>query len=150
MTIQLYDVGLIPCTANKNPHGLTPLTLYKGGPLSLMVRHARQRCKRIVIMSAKYGLLEEDAQVQYYDTFIGDLTMEQKLDLIDCVREDLDCIAWKKATVLSYLWKPYWAVFQQANESRFQLNVRTPYMGIPSLILYKILSNELKSDIARR
>ncbi len=148
--MQKYDVGLIPCTASKNPEGLTPLTLYKGGPFSLMVRHARQRCKRIVIMSAKYGLLEESDRVQYYDTFIDDLTDDQKFLLMRGVRDTLNCIMWRNSSVLSYLWKPYWAVFSEANEPRYHIKVRTPYMGTPSLVLYKVLSNELQSDITRR
>lgn len=150
--MQRYDIGLIPCTATKNPHGLTPLTLYKGGPFSLMVNHARQRCKRIVIMSAKYGLLEENAKVQYYDTFIGDLNEDERRALVRNVQLSFLFDGWQGASILSYLWKPYWAVFNQALQEFPGLKVRvaTPYMGTPSLVLYKVLSNELKSDIARR
>jgi len=136
----MFDIGLVPCTATKNPQGVTPLTLYKGGPFSLMVRHARQRCKRIVIMSAKYGLLEENARVQYYDTFIGDLDAGARQELMVRVRSQLKDM--QGQTALSYLWKPYYSVLQIANV--WDIPVATPYMGLPSLVLYKVLSNEIK------
>lgn len=137
-----YQVGLIPCTASKNPAGQTPLSLYKGGPFSLMVRHALQRCDRVVIMSAKYGLLETWDRVRYYDTFIDNLTaaewQELRVRVQDQIRTRL-----VGGKCLSYLWRPYWRLFDAANIHG--VSVDTPYMGKPSLVLYKILSHEIQA-----
>ncbi len=144
-----YDFALVPCTSTKNPAAVTPLSLYTGPSLRLMVPHARQRCARIVVMSAKYGLLEEGDRVGYYDTFISDLDGSQKQELMVRIRQQLKGLQGQRG--LSYLWKPYDQVLQVANT--WNIPVDAPYLGLPSLVLYKVLSDETKkhsSSSARR
>ena len=102
-----YDIGVIPCTSGKRPEGLTPLTLYKGLPFSLMMRHAQQRCRVILIMSAKYGLLELTDPVSWYEAYLPELSASERGKLLSLLRAQ----ALKKLVGRKVLWYPnraYW------------------------------------------
>lgn len=147
-----YDVALIPCTAKKNPEGLTPLTLYRGSVFSTTMRHAQQRAATIIIMSAKYGLLHLSDPVRYYDTYIGDLTPDQRKALVYRIQNkpfvELLLPAKERPDdqprILSYLPAAYWEVFAEALPG-FAKNVRRPYKSLPMLKLISVLSNEIKN-----
>ncbi len=146
MNGERYDVALIPCTATKHATGRTPLTLYKGGPFSLMIRHAQQRADLILIMSAKYGLIDVDADVFYYNAYLPDLTPQARARLIVRLRsqiEDRHSLL-MGGRVLSYLSKAYYEALAEA-DALVAVNVRRPYKKLPMLPLFKILSNEIKS-----
>jgi len=140
-----YDVALIPCTASKHATGRTPLTLYKGGPFSLMIRHAQQRADLILIMSAKYGLIDINADVFFYNAYLPDLTPQARARLIVRLRDQID----KRygllhdGRVLSYLSKAYHGALEEANMS-VASRLHRPYKKLPMLPLFRILSNEIK------
>lgn len=138
-----YDIGVIPCTSGKRPEGLTPLTLYKGGPFSLMMRHAQQRCRVILIMSAKYGLLELTDPVSWYEAYLPELSASERGKLLSLLRAQ----ALKKLVGRKVLWYPsrgYWEAMAEACPEVIPSVIR-PYRKLPSLRLFKVLSNEIKN-----
>lgn len=138
-----WGLALIPCTAGKRIDGQTPLSLYKGGPFALMMNHARQRAERIMIMSAKYGLLNLDEPISWYDAFLPNLDPQARARLIVRMRGQIDP-GWSQTRVLSYLPKAYYETLLEANPPVVS-TFRRPYRKLPSLVLYKILSNEIKN-----
>ncbi len=81
MKLRRYQLGIIPCTKTKNPVGITPVTLYRSTPFSLMMRHALQRCDQILVLSAKHGFLGLKDHVTFYDASLSDLTREERIAL---------------------------------------------------------------------
>lgn len=77
MNPRRWDVGFISCSASKNPTGTTPATLYRGNIFATQMKHAMQRCDQIIIVSAKYGLLQLTDSVSWYDQYLGGMTEEQ-------------------------------------------------------------------------
>lgn len=142
MPAHRYDIALIPCTKTKNPVGVTPATLYKGGPFSLMMQHAQQRCDRIVIMSAKFGLLKMDDRVHDYEAYLPALTEGERTKLEYLMRiqaERLD-----GGSICSYLSKAYYDFLADCVPLETMARVRRPYRKLPMLTLYRVLSNEIK------
>lgn len=113
MNTPRYDLGVIACSASKYPVAAAPAVgLYKGAPFSIAFKHAQQRCDRILIMSAKHGLVWPQQVLPWYDLFIGSLTEGQKKELVEKMREVVASLALK--TVLSYLPQAYHELFIQA------------------------------------
>lgn len=146
MKPRTYDFGLIPCTSGKRPDGLTPLTLYKGGPFSLMMRHAQQRCGEILIMSAKYGLLGLQDPVRYYDAYLPDLTEAERAALAWRIKssEKLLGASAPGTRILSYLPRAYHE-FLAGAKPEIVGALKRPYANLPSLSLYAVLSHEIKN-----
>lgn len=143
MNPERWDLALIPCTASKHLTGITPITLYKGGPFSLMMRHAQQRADQILIMSAKYGLLGLGDSVSWYDKYLGNLSPQEHARLVVRLRGQIDP-GWSGGRVLSYLPKVYFETLLEANPAVVGAFHR-PYRKLPSLRLFKVLSNEIKN-----
>lgn len=140
-----YDLAIIPCTSGKNPEGLTAATLYKGGPFSLMMRHANQRCEAVVIMSAKYGLLRPSDPVRYYDAYLPELNAQERAELIQRIRDIPWVEAYKAKRICSYLPEAYFQCLAEAKPALCaSIAMRRPYRSLPMLTLYKVLSNEIK------
>jgi len=107
-----------------------------------MMRHAQQRCDKILIMSAKYGLLEMDSPVSYYDAYLPTLTEAERARLVEQLRCQIvpgwDC----SSRVLSYLPKAYYEFLAEVKPA-LASKLHRPYRKLPMLTLYKILSNEV-------
>lgn len=152
MTPRRWQVGIIPCTSTKNPNATTARSLYRGGPFATMMTHARQRCDRIFIMSALFGLIPEDHSVHYYDLYLGDHTKAQRAEYLrllapqsaelrGMLRIDPDGSRYQ---VLSYLPQMYHDVLMEADPI-LKHWYRRPYAHIRSLTMFSILSNEIKN-----
>lgn len=139
-----YDVGLIPCSSSKRPGGVTPTSLYKGGTFALLFRNAHQVSKRVVIMSAKYGLLELEDPVRWYELWLRDLDETQRRKLIDKIRGQLTAPRWSGVSVGSYLPTAYQQVFDAAGQG-LDITVTRIMAGVPYTQYYKTLSDALKS-----
>lgn len=137
-----FQLALIPCTAKKNAIGMTPLTLYKGGPFALMMKHAQQRADTILIMSAKYGLLHLSDPVRYYDAYVPNLSQVERVALIERIKKQAQDLG--SLSTLSYLPRAYFEVLAEA-APEWSKTIRRPYKTLPSLTLFKVLSNEIKS-----
>ena len=137
-----YDLGLVACTRAKNPTGINARTLYRGGTFSLIMRHAMQRCDRVMIMSGKYGLLNMDDPIRYYDTFVNTLTAEERAALIERCRVQLQPL--RGLRVLSYLWIPYYSLLLEA-DATIAAGFHRPYNGLPTMpaTLQKTLTREV-------
>lgn len=140
---QRYALALIPCTAKKRPEGRTPATLYMGGPFSLMMRHAQQRCDAVIIMSALYGLLRLSDPVSYYDAYIPDLDAEERTLLIGRIRGQTWVRSFEGQRICSYLPQEYYALLAEALPELAK-TIRRPYAGLPSLVMFRHLSNEIQ------
>lgn len=158
MTARRYELAIIPCTRAKNPLGVTPLTLYRSTPFSVMIKHAQQRCGRILIMSAKYGLLRPDDRITNYDVYLPQLRPEERAKL----RGEL-CSQWRREKlvevppegVLSYLPKAYYDFLAETSHfADWAPRIRRPYKSLSLLKLVEVLSNEIKGfetpGLARR
>lgn len=158
MTARCYELGLIPCTKTKNPIGVTPLTLYRSSPFALMLRHAQQRCRRILIMSAKYGLLQPDDRITYYDAYLPTLTPEQRFKLQQDLAAGINrlrLLEVNPSQVLCYLPRVYYSCLLEVDAlEEWVPFIHRPYKSLPSLTLMKVLSNEIKGfetpGLARR
>lgn len=135
-----YDLGIIPCTKTKNVNGQTARTLYTGGPFSLFIRHAQQRCTRVVIMSAKYGILQLDHAVNYYDATMATLTIEQRAELLVKLREQLQ--RYVGLRTLAYVPKVYYEIALEALPPVVGGWDR-PYKTMPMLPLWARLKKEI-------
>lgn len=141
-----WHVGLVACSASKRPGGLTPLTLYKGAPFSITMQHACQRCDRVLIMSAKYGLLDLHDPVQYYDTYLGDLDAAERLALQRRIYDSSKLHYLPDGVrILSYLPEAYHALLVEALPHLASVRVRRPYAHIRSLTMMAILSKEIRN-----
>jgi len=151
MSARRYEIGLIPCTKTKSPIGITPPTLYKGGPFSLMMRHAQQRCDRVIIMSAYFGLLKMDDRVHDYEAYLPGLDEAARRALALRIVERSDLL--DGASICSYLPKAYYEFLAAVIDPQIVQRIRRPYRNLPMLSLYKVLSNEIKgheTGLARR
>ena len=142
MIPERWHVGLIPCTNGKNPAGLTPATLYRGGTFSLMMKHASQRCDEIIIMSARYGLLRLSDPVRWYDAYLPNLSPEERAELIVKLQGQAAMLEGRR--ILSYLTHAYAACFEEALPS---IKARRPYAGLPHMpaIFQLVLTNEVRN-----
>lgn len=103
-----YQLGIIPCTRTKNKNGKTARTLYHGGPFSQRMQHAMARCDRILILSAKYGLIPPEHPVEWYEAFLPTLSTEARAALAQEVQLQLLFINLPPpGRVLSYLPESY-------------------------------------------
>lgn len=145
MRVERWAVGLVACSASKRPDGLTPLTLYKGSPFSITMQHACQRCDRVLIMSAKYGLLDLSDPVRYYDTYLGDLDERQRAALCQRIRDGgkLSGVD-PKVRILSYVPEVYHELLIEALP-HLAPQIRRPYAHIRSLTMLAILSKETRN-----
>lgn len=158
MTARTYELGLIPCTRSKNPIGVTPLTLYRSSPFSTMMNHARQRCRRILIMSAKYGLLELDDRVAFYEAYLPTLDGFQLAKLKTDLKSKIlakRLLEIEPAQVLSYLPKAYYECLASIDVAEtWAAGIHRPYKSLSLLTFMKVLSYETKGfespGIARR
>lgn len=158
MSARRYQLALIPCTKAKNPVGITPLTLYRSTPFSLMVRHAQQRCESVLIMSAKYGLLRLNDRIAFYEAYLPALNEQQQTALRDELRYKIRehrILQIPGAQVLSYLPRAYFEFLASTDlTSTWAPSIHRPYKNLPSLTLMKVLSHEIAgfetSGIARR
>lgn len=139
-----WDVGLIPCTKAKKPTGINARTLYRGGTFSLLMRHAHQRCDKVMIMSAKYGLVDLDHPMQYYDQFVDAQTTQERLELLAKVRGQIQEL--KGLRVISYLWHSYHSILVEADPT-IANQLRRPYKGIPTMPAYlqAIITREISN-----
>ena len=152
-----YDLALIPCTKMKNPMGVTPVSLYRSSPFSITMRHAQQRCGRVLIMSAKYGLLDLTDRVAYYDWFIATLTEEQRVAMLAELQVSIEAkriLNYEPPRVLSYLPALYFQTLAELTGWQWAMTVHRPYKTLPSLTMMKVLANETKgfgtTGLARR
>jgi hypothetical protein len=159
VTARRYELGIIPCSKAKNVLGVTPLTLYRSTPFSVMVKHAQQRCGRILIMSAKYGLLKLDDRVANYNTYLPTLRGDHRAKLartIDECAHQLKLLEIHPRQVLSYLPEAYYRFLasEVPDLEEWASEIRRPYKGLPMINLVKVLSNEIKGfetpGLARR
>lgn len=103
-----------------------------------------QRCDKVMIMSAKYGLVSMTEPLRYYDLFINDLDADQlsqlKQKLITQVKE----LEGKK--VLCYLWIPYFEVIRSV-APEIANKFKRPYLGLPTMpaALQAILTREVQN-----
>ena len=152
-----WDLGLIPCSATKNPSATTAQTLYRGGPFATMMKHARQRCDKIIIMSARYGLLLPHDPVVWYEAYLPDLDANERRFLAQRIQMQLlfpDRSLWPGARVLSYLPLAYHqflrgtqGVGELAVEPGFTAHwrYRRPYHNLPSLVMISTLVHEIRN-----
>ena len=145
-----WDLGIIPCTSGKHADGVTPLTLYKGGPFATMIRHAQQRCDHVLIMSAKFGLLRLDDPVSYYDAYLPKLPpqMRERLrertagQLAENIPQALRK-PWNERRVLSYLPEAYHDFLMVVAAESYKHVFRRPYAHLGMLTMIATLSAEI-------
>ena len=140
---KLYELAIIACTATKNPMGKTAMTLYRGGPFSLNVRHAQMRADKLLIMSAKYGLLRPDDPVEYYDLYLPDLFGFEREELVELVSQQGKALELLKVgRAISYLPLAYFALLEEALPA-FAERMDRPFKGVGMMRAWKIMSEEL-------
>ena len=135
-----YDVGIIACSRTKRPGADRALTLYRGGPFQLSFRHASKFCRRVLIMSAKYGLIEPDARGSLYDVTIFGLKPIERAALLDLLADQM--LPLSDLDVLSYLPKVYWETCHEALPPVAEQWDR-PYRRLPMKPAWARLSAEL-------
>lgn len=141
-----YSLGIIPCTKTKRADGKTARTLYAGGPFSLFMRHALQRCDVVMIMSARYGLLELNASVRYYDATMGTLTSVERQELIRKLRMQMPWLVGRRT--LAYVPKVYYEVALEACPG-IAASWHRPYKTLPMLPLWALLKREIEDHEQR-
>lgn len=138
--MKLYELGIVPCTKTKNPTAQTAQTLYRGGPFSLMMRHAVLYCERVIIMSAKHGLLDLNEKVTYYDAYLPNLSRSERDVFVNKLSDQLLKI--ESFETLSYLPKVY---FDACCEALPQVTEtwHRPFKHLPMHTCWKVLSEEI-------
>lgn len=137
-----YDLAILPCSARKDPYGTTALSLYKSGRTLMILKHARQRARGFIFMSAKYGLLRPDDPVSNYDEFLGAFTGPQRDALAQVIREQIKAgILGDGGRILSYVPIDYLRLLLTADPGV----IRAPYLGLALFDFNKVISNETKN-----
>lgn len=144
-----FDLALIPCSASKaqTGHAVTAASLYTGSPFQLMLRHAQTRAPRIIIMSAKYGLLELDQRISYYDRYIKDLSSRQRMELEADIAQQWRCKfpqGIRAERVLSYLPRAYHDVLGNAIGPELTAKMMRPWHSTRLLTMMAQLSRDLQ------
>lgn len=145
-----YELAILPCTKAKNPQGTTARTLYTGGVFPLMMRHAQQRADKILILSGKYGLIELDHHVSWYEAWLPELDPEARKALAREVQLQLLFYS-PKPPVISYLPRAYHDFFRGVNgdgvEPGFTADwiYRRPFAKVAFTRYFVTFYNEIKS-----
>lgn len=140
--IRRYNLALIPCSERKNPVGSTARSLYRGAGFSLMMRHAAQNSERILILSARHGLLSPEDEVHWYNTYLPNLNQTEKSRLVLKIKQQLVNYPWSQGTIISYLPEAYYRLMEEV-DPLFASKIARPYKGVRLLSLYKTLALEL-------
>jgi len=139
-----YDVGIIPCTSQKWPDGKTPMSLYRGPPFNAMVLHAQQRCKEILFLSAKHGLIRANEPIDWYDVYLPNLSDKERAVLIEQIRAKPWVELYAGKRILSYLPKAYFELLAEAKPA-LCATMRRPYKRLGNLQTIQILRAETKN-----
>ena len=139
-----YASALVACSAKKNPYATTARSLYRGSLFMLSMRHAMHKAERVLIMSAKYGLLRPEDQVRHYDAYLPELSAAERAALLARIRAQADLVT-SSGRLLSYLPAAYWELLAEALP---ELEGKTdrPYKGIRLLTLCARLAGEIKAE----
>lgn len=146
MKPERWDIALIPCTKSKNPQATTARMLYKSAGFTLMMKHAAQRTDRILIMSAKYALLELSDQVANYDAYLPTLSRSERQALLDRIWDQTrqrQLITGKR--VLSYLPKAYHDALVEVGAISEAKHYARPYKNLNMMALFATLKRETEN-----
>lgn len=71
-------VSLISCVKTKNKHICEAKDMYISPLFRYMYRYAKKRSNKIYILSAKYGVLEENTVIEPYNKTLNNASEEEK------------------------------------------------------------------------
>lgn len=87
-------IAIISCGAAKLEQRAPARELYTGGLFRATLRYVeKQKTSAILILSAKYGLVDEYTQLDPYDQTISDLSADELSDWRDLVRAQFGMMA---------------------------------------------------------
>lgn len=100
--------ALIPCTTSKLSHRARALDMYSPSvAFRLMVELAQHRSERILILSAKYGVLHPDTEIEPYDHTLKNLKKVERWGWAGQVLAELKQQIKASDRVVSYLGQDY-------------------------------------------
>ena len=78
----IMKIAILPCSQRKAKIATTAGNMYKSSLFILRKRYAKDvlGCDKIYILSAKYGLIEENEIIEPYDTKLDTLSEEEYID----------------------------------------------------------------------
>ena len=106
------------------------------------MRHAHQRADRVLIMSAKYGLIPTDAPISWYEAYVPTLTSQERDELKRILTPQLKQL--KGIRVLSYVSNAYQVLLVEVDLTVASA-IHRPYCKLNFLTALKVLSNEIAS-----
>ena len=109
----------------------------------MLMKHASQRCDRILILSGKHGLISPDAKISWYDSWINTLPPDEYLQLTDRVSHQLQALS-EPVAVLCYLPKAYYGLLEDAGIPS-TWTIHRPYASVAFTAFKKTFANEIKN-----
>lgn len=86
-------IGLIACTKTKRAHKCAAKDLYCGQIFKASYKYAKLYCDKIYILSAKYGLIPEDEEIEPYNITLNKMKEQEKKAWASRVLNSLSLIA---------------------------------------------------------
>ena len=71
-------IGLISCVKSKQDKICEAKDMYKSVLFRYMYAYAKKRCQKVYILSAKYGLLAENALIAPYNTTLNAMNEKER------------------------------------------------------------------------
>lgn len=145
-----FDVAIIPCGGAKHPPSpygpYKAALLYKGTPFRKNLEHAQIFAERVLILSAKYGLVDLDDKIEWYEAYLPDLDVRERWILHNRIKDQyifkhLNRMHATGGQFVSYLPKAY----QEALDAALPwLQPSRPYAGLTMLQMIKRLNQETR------
>ncbi|MDP3058407.1 MAG: hypothetical protein Q8N36_03005, partial [bacterium] len=83
-------IALLSCTSRKKPYKCKAAELYSESQNFLYAyKYAKMTCDKVYILSAKYGLVPEYAEIEPYNMTLNEKTLQERIDWSKKVLEDL-------------------------------------------------------------
>lgn len=87
-------VALLSCTSKKKSYKCGASEMYSESPrFALAYKYAKMTCDAVYVLSAKYGLISEDMEIEPYDETLKDKSTNERREWSEKVLHDLNNIS---------------------------------------------------------
>lgn len=82
-------VGLLACCSKKDNIKTNAVNLYKSSLFIKSMNYLKKRCNKIYILSAKYGLLELNEEIEPYNVTLNKMNKQERIAWTNMVLKQL-------------------------------------------------------------
>lgn len=100
-------IGLVSCGSAKREVISRAATLYTGTYFKLAYAAAKRTCDKVYILSAKYGLIEEEKVIAPYDATLLKMSLSEKIKWAEQIYSELRTKLFKNDEIIFFSGKIY-------------------------------------------